>query len=94
MLRSSIDPVRHALLAALGLAALACGPDKGTSADDDSSASDSATSDSTANTSNATTTTATDPTTSPTTTGAPAGCAGTITVIDPLYAEPPVPSGF
>ena len=94
MLRSSVHPVRHALLLALGLAALACGPDKGTSADDDSSASDSATSDSTANTSNATTTTATDPTTSPTTTGAPAGCAGTITVIDQLYAEPPVPSGF
>jgi hypothetical protein len=86
MLRSSVHPVRHALLLALGLTALACGPGKGTSDDD----SDTATSDS-AGTTAATSAT---PTTGATSGGIPAMCSDTLRDIDQLYTDPPVPSGF
>lgn len=89
MLYSSIRPVRHALLAALGLTALACGPGKGTSADDESSADDTASSQPGATTSEPTSAGTSEPTT-----GSPAACAGKVTTIDQRYAEPPVASGF
>ena len=86
MLHSSVHPVRHALLAALGLAALACGPNKATSADDDGSAeADASASGDTGNT-GGNTGTVTD--------GPPAACAGVVTAIDQAYSEPPVASGF
>lgn len=85
MLRSSIDPVRHALLLALGLGALACGPGKGTSTDDDSSGSDTS-AETTAPTSTAPTSDATGTT--------PAQCSDTLRDIDQRYTDPPVPSGF
>ena len=80
MLRSSIRPVRHALLAALGLGALACGPKNG-GAEDSSSASGDSSGMSSAPTSGATT-------------GAPQACTDTLRDLDQLYVDPPVPSGF
>ncbi len=90
MLRSSILPVRHALLVALGLATLACGPNKATSADDDTSASN----DTTASIDTTSNTDITAATGTPTTGAVPEMCSDTLRDIDQLYTDPPVPSGF
>lgn len=84
MLRSSIRPVHHALLAALGLGALACGPKNG-GAEDSSGADTSASGESSGMTSAPT---------SGASTGAPQACTDTLRDLDQLYVDPPVPSGF
>ena len=86
-LKSSLSPVRHALLTALGLAALACGPKEGNTAGEESGSGESsgATGSSGVTDSGATT---------EVTTGTMQGCAGEVTQIMQAHTMAPTASGF